>query len=605
MSGYKLDTGKKYIYEIFSEKHFFNVPDYQRPYVWGDDQVNALLNDLYNAFKNNNDKEYFIGCMIWNEKRSREGESFASYDILDGQQRFLTSYLLHSVFRDVTTDDNLKDEVESRLREKGSAFKGIPCRNRIIFEIRDDHVFLEEFILKRNGTLEKNELTEISQTGESVSKQNLANAVLVMHKWFNNLQKEIGVDDFQEEISGFFTFFSSKVLALYLATPDSLDDAYNLFTVLNSRGMQLQISDILRARNLREIKDDDLRKLYAEEWDNYVNKINEPYNSFDDFLYTIIYIIMKYNSDDNDNLQKAFDFLEKRGRLKKGVDTFDLIGKYINHYQEIVSGKLDLGDDTNIFNNIVLMQNKFCGANYLMPLMHYKEFFGLHGIVDFLIKLDNLISLGWMLGHRYMTTRYFILMRKIEEYGLEYQRTNAPELIEKALNCDELRLDFKSDKANVFLDIYEFHEMIQNEKWGSFNGTKVNKTRYLLFKLDFILSGHKSKLTFNKQKCSVEHLMPMHMENFGLNVEKEQHDNWLHKLGNIILLDARKNARLNKSSFSIKKEKYELAVKNRIHSNNILSSHGNWNIETIKNNQAYIFELLKNYYQINSLQYFR
>ncbi len=604
MSGYKLDTGKKYIYEIFSEKHFFNVPDYQRPYVWGDDQVNALLNDLYNAFKNNNDKEYFIGCMIWNEKSSREGENFSSYDILDGQQRFLTSYLLHSVFRDITIDESLKNEVKIRLREKGSKYKGIPRRNRIIFEIRDDHVFLEEFILKCNGTLEKNRLTEIAINGETISKQNLANAILVMHKWFNNLQKEIDVEDFQHEISGFFTFFSSKVLALYLATPDSLDDAYNLFTVLNSRGMQLQISDILRARNLREIKEDELRRLYAEEWDSYVNKINKPFNSFDDFLYTIIYIIMKYQSDDNDNLQNAFDFLEKRGKLKKGSDTFDLICKYVTHYEEIVSGKLELGNKAHIFNNIVLMQNKLCGANYLMPLMHYKEFFGLDGIVEYLIKLDNLISLGWILGHRYMTTRYFILMRKIEELGIKYQQTKDITLIEEALNCDELRLDFKSDKANVYLNVNEFHEMLDNEKWGAFSGTKVNKTRYLLLKIDMILSGYKSKISFDKNKCSVEHLMPMHIENFNLNISKEQHNIWLHKLGNIILLDARKNARLNKSDFSTKQEKYQSSIKNRIHSKEILSKHEQWNLQTIEKNHINIVTLLKSYYNMNSIKYF-
>lgn len=54
----------------------------------------------------------------------------------------------------------------------------------------------------------------------------------------------------------FFRYLSNKVLALFLATPDNLDDAYNLFTVLNSRGVQLRAGDILKAQNLRHIQDE-------------------------------------------------------------------------------------------------------------------------------------------------------------------------------------------------------------------------------------------------------------------------------------------------------------------------------------------------------------
>jgi uncharacterized protein with ParB-like and HNH nuclease domain len=64
MDNTTLITGKKYIKDIFSQEQFFNIPEYQRPYVWGEEQIVALLEDISKAMDNDMTKEYFLGCMI-------------------------------------------------------------------------------------------------------------------------------------------------------------------------------------------------------------------------------------------------------------------------------------------------------------------------------------------------------------------------------------------------------------------------------------------------------------------------------------------------------------------------------------------------------------
>lgn len=71
-----------------------------------------------------------------------------------------------------------------------------------------------------------------------------------MHSWWSDHEEQKDEKEFHKYLESFFTYVSNKVVTLYLATPDNLDDAYNLFTVLNSRGVQLQVGDILRAQNL-------------------------------------------------------------------------------------------------------------------------------------------------------------------------------------------------------------------------------------------------------------------------------------------------------------------------------------------------------------------
>lgn len=72
MANYTLDTGKKYMKDIFASDCFYNIPEYQRPYVWGDEQINMLLDDLTSAMDQSRSKEYFLGCMIWNTKKVKK-----------------------------------------------------------------------------------------------------------------------------------------------------------------------------------------------------------------------------------------------------------------------------------------------------------------------------------------------------------------------------------------------------------------------------------------------------------------------------------------------------------------------------------------------------
>ena len=329
MSSYTLDTGKKYIKDVFSSDSFYNVPEYQRPYVWGKNQVNTLLDDIHKAMERDRDQEYFLGCMVWNTKKSQDGDFvYTCQDILDGQQRFITLYLLHAVLRDLSRSRNLQDKIRTRMRQERDEFDGITERNRIEFEIRKDKDFLEQYVLKKNGTKDFESLRNISiSKKQDISVKNMATAILELHNWFEELSSKIS--DIQQHLKIFYTYLCTKVLIIYLSTPNNLDDAYNLFTVLNSRGLQLQASDILRAQNLRHIKGEDARKEYAEKWEKYESVVDEPFSSFDEFLWAIVFVHMKYRSDDNQNLNKAFEFMYRKSLMNKGKGTFDTIGRYV------------------------------------------------------------------------------------------------------------------------------------------------------------------------------------------------------------------------------------------------------------------------------------
>src|SRR5688500_15191924 len=79
-------------------KNHYIVPDYQREYVWEETEVTQLLQDIYDEFSGNASKEYFIGSTV--VYRNSDG----IFELIDGQQRTTTLYLILAAFRKTYED---------------------------------------------------------------------------------------------------------------------------------------------------------------------------------------------------------------------------------------------------------------------------------------------------------------------------------------------------------------------------------------------------------------------------------------------------------------------------------------------------------------------
>lgn len=99
----------------------FVIPSYQRPYVWRDEDVIKLFDDIREAFVTD-EPQYFIGSVL-SAVRVEEGTRI--YELIDGQQRTTTLMLLSLAFKAA--------EVQSELAEASI----LGDQPRLSFEIRD------------------------------------------------------------------------------------------------------------------------------------------------------------------------------------------------------------------------------------------------------------------------------------------------------------------------------------------------------------------------------------------------------------------------------------------------------------------------------------
>ena len=58
----KIESDKLLVKDVFSK--WFRIPEYQRPYVWSNDQISELLDDVMQARNSNPESQYFLGSMV-------------------------------------------------------------------------------------------------------------------------------------------------------------------------------------------------------------------------------------------------------------------------------------------------------------------------------------------------------------------------------------------------------------------------------------------------------------------------------------------------------------------------------------------------------------
>ncbi len=100
---------------VTEDDAYYQIPIYQRPYQWGKEQCEELLNDLFENYEDHGEDDYFCGSLVF--IRSDEGNK--TYDIVDGQQRLSTFILLAKVLATLYSE-RLTDKRKGYLQESWS-----------------------------------------------------------------------------------------------------------------------------------------------------------------------------------------------------------------------------------------------------------------------------------------------------------------------------------------------------------------------------------------------------------------------------------------------------------------------------------------------------
>lgn len=547
----EISTDKLSIKDVFSM--WFRIPNYQRPYVWEKDQITELLDDISSACEQDKNSQYFLGSLVLREKANEE---YKEFDVLDGQQRLTTLFLITAVIRDLTSEKTRKDTCQKSIFQQENTDDNIPERLRIVFDIRDEvKQFVDDYIKSENSTL-SGKIKEIADDkNQNKSVYNMANAILYIQDYFQKNQN----------IDSFFPFLRNKVIMIYVSSKN-LDDAFKLFTVLNNRGIKLRSADILKSDNLSFIKDKTENNNYAKNWEKIEDYFGE---NFDEFLSHLQSIATKEKS--RLNLLDEFERnIFQKNLLKKGKDFFNFVKKYKEHYEYI----FDNNENLELKNLLKLMQVGFASSLWVAPLLSYYNKFGSDKLLEFTKKLNNKFASDLICG--LTPTNRISNMNKIIEK------------IEEVDNFDNLVNDecLSIDKKSIL-------EFFNSDIYGA------RQARYALLLANYLFQSHQTEMVL-PNTITIEHILPKNPSNnsqWKTDFDDESRAEWTNKIGNLIIISRRKNSSQGNLDFVQKKEKYFKGNVELGRSAYVMSKQS-WTLDDLKENHNEVLKKLKENYDI-------
>ena len=567
---------KKVIREIFNM--WYCIPDYQRAYVWDTDQVRDLLDDTISAYRENKEAQYFLGSMVLkiNEK-SENNVSYTEYELLDGQQRITTVFLILACMRDMLTDyPQYQNSLAGFVYQAEDAILQQPERMRIIFNIRSDvRDFVNEHIKPLHGTCDDALLKEKMQAKDvNISIRNMANAMLVAHEF---------LEENKSDIIGYLSYFLNKVLMIYVAT-EELQDAFQLFTVLNNRGVKLSSSDILKAENLKELSAAD-RTSWATRWEEMETYFGEDFDKFLSHIRTILVkkkqttTLLKefdefvYSNQEYDRTQKKY--VPRTPILRRGRDTFELLYSYYHTYQEVFDTDHSVvTGDYEITNYLKLMETGFGADYWIAPVLDYYRKYRRRGFVAFLKALDRKLSADWITAA-------------------------TPTVIMENVNAILREIEASQDSAALLqsktftINKSDFERVINGDIYGR------SFAKYLLLKLDLIYRGSSTPM-IPQAIASIEHILPRNPSadsQWVKDFSAAEREEWTNKLGNLVLISRRKNTSQGNRDYVEKKEKYfEKNIEMFPNSIRIYQNYPEWKLSDLKKNHSDVVTELLNVY---------
>ncbi|EJB31638.1 hypothetical protein HPNQ4099_0028 [Helicobacter pylori NQ4099] len=242
----KIDSYEWYLKDTLKKGLYHQIPIYQRPYQWTEENCEKLLDDLFFNYENDRESDYFCGSLVL--VKSDPNSKTETYDIVDGQQRLSTFILLAKVL--ATLYDKDLNPTSRELLEKSLGDIDGEKRERLHFNAmglnaKDDFVYALEHFNDSQASKNKN------------NKNNyLKNAICL-----KNYLKEKEIKD----INDFIKWLYFKVVFIKTTCPN-VSMALRIFSVLNARGLPLHAIDVFKVELLKKLANKKDQEEFVSRW---------------------------------------------------------------------------------------------------------------------------------------------------------------------------------------------------------------------------------------------------------------------------------------------------------------------------------------------------
>ena len=512
-------SGAEYpLAKIFSSDFEYVIPSYQRPYAWTVDQATELFDDLFDFYSSEPEESYFLGSIVLIKQ---EGVPYA--EVIDGQQRLTTLTILLSVLAS-TMQGNQRDTLCKYILEPGNEFEGLEPKPRLTLRERD-----KAFFLKYVQELRFDDLFALDDKGlDNESRLNIKkNSQLFKDRVTKSLK------DNPDKVKQFVAFLLQRCFLVAVSTP-SQQSAFRVFSVMNSRGLDLQPTDIIKADIIGKLKTDKERDAYNERWEDMEVELGR--GGFNDLFSYVRMIYAKEKA-------KRSLLEEFRAYVIAAVPKPDkLIGEVLEPYASALA---------------IVKQSSYQAVSHAEEVNTYLKWLNridnsdwIPAAIRFLAgKKDDPQYVAWFFQRlerlaAYMHVCALNINERIERYNkviaaLEGAHSFASPVTAIELTGDEQQIMTVALNGNI----YELTPRRRN---------------YLILRLDAFLSD--GAASYDPTVLTIEHVLPQTVDPASEWAttwpDIAERRNWVHKIANLVPLTMRRNAKAQNYDFDKKKTTY-------------------------------------------------
>jgi len=542
--------------KIFSSDFDYVIPSYQRPYAWTIVQAGELFSDLYDFYlKEDEEDTYFLGSIVLIKE---EGKPQA--EVIDGQQRLTTLTILIAALTHFSTGQ-IREAFHRYLCEPGNVLEGLAQKPRLTLRERDKDFFkryIQDVAIDELMALDPAQLDNESQRNIQ------ANARLFMQRL------ELAFGNESKAATAFGGFLVKRCFLVAVSTPNQ-QSAFRVFSVLNSRGLDLLPTDIIKSDVIGKVRPD-LRDAYNDSWEAL-----EVETGRDGFAEVFGHIRMIYAKE---KARRALleEFRERViDKVSSVEDLFtQVIEPYTYAYLVAKNSQFVSTSNAADVNYLLSWLNRIDNSDWLPSAIRFlaDHESDAEYVFWFIKRLERLAACMHICGYD--------VNARIERYAKVLNALEKPHSKTKPVSAVEL-----SDQEMT-------NFLLQME--GDVYLMTARRRNYLILRLDSFLTD--GAATYDSSILTIEHVLPQTIVKGSIWAEQWPNEDvqrqWLHRLANLVPLNQRRNSQAQNHDFERKKKAYfggNQGVSSYVLTTQVLNTKV-WTPKVVEKRQKELIEIL-------------
>lgn len=529
-----MEANNRRLYTKIIEQTYrqYTIPVYQRLYSWQKQQCNQLYDDIMDSIKKG--RNHYLGSLVYFEKTEN---NFSFCPIIDGQQRVTTVILLLKALYDMADDE--KDKT---------------IKNRIYHSLYNDNCE-ERYKLKLKSVDSDNQELEKVLMGNLSDLDQSSNVAINYHNFIDRIKtsvelEQVSIDEIFEGITNL------EVVEIII---DKNDDPQLIFESINSTGMYLETSDLIRNFLLMGIKDAGKQKEYYKKyWVKLQNDVGK--DNIEKFFYD--FLVMK----DARYIQetKVYDNFKLYYRKVNNQEyVFEEIVKFGEYYKLIVCNNSKLfGEKSNqlcalfgllkhstIYPFLLQVCDDFQGVQKL-----YRNDVADDEVEAIKSKEEEFNKILFLFGN-------YALRRAVAEIPSSSLRRFYAGLYNRVFGINKVNQKMYYKALESYLCTLKTNDRMPSDK--TFEDSLIynnmyKKSKILRYFFDFIENDNEEPVDMSDM--TIEHILPETLSNqwkkdLGEARYQEIYDKYVHTLGNLSITGY--NSEYSNHSFIEKKKKFK------------------------------------------------